>query len=356
MHRICVLLTFDHELPLGGVSRGYDEALFTPTRSVMDVAEKHNVPVNLFTDVLGAMRFQERGHQDFFVKNEIQLQDALKRGHDVQLHLHPHWLETDIQDNRFIPGQRISLADFRDSDAPNDIGGIVHKGMEFLRNICKKVLPNYRCVAYRAGGFNLSPESETILQALYEEGIRFDSSICPGFTFHSSISHIDYKRVPQLPNWYLGRNGNLHVAADNGLYEVPIAGKRAGLMINARSFVRRYLHRSRLYFTGPSMHSGRMGFWEKVKYKFSKRMLSFDDYTAAPRDNARILDHWVKQYRDSESIVFSTISHPKAMGEYALTLMEKFIQYATNRYGDDLGFYTYRQLYDDFFSTGKIEP
>ena len=111
-----------------------------------------------------------------------QLQDAINRGHDVQLHLHPHWIDTTYSNGKFYPSQKYSLNDYRDNAYPNDISGIVEQGVNFLNNICKPVNEDYRCIAFRAGGYNLSPSTARILNALWENGIRIESSIAKGLS------------------------------------------------------------------------------------------------------------------------------------------------------------------------------
>jgi hypothetical protein len=189
-------LTFDHELPLGKIKTSYKASLFEPTERVMSLADKCGVKVTLFTDILCAERFKEWDNANFYVPYHEQLQHAIKSGHDVQLHIHPHWLTTTFNENTFIPSTDFGLSDFKNNNEFGGIHGIIKQSIESLNAICKAANPDYKCIAYRAGGYNIAPETKHIFQALYHEGIRYDSSMIKGYYFKSGISEVDFRELP----------------------------------------------------------------------------------------------------------------------------------------------------------------
>ncbi|HEY4798602.1 MAG TPA: hypothetical protein VII99_05940, partial [Bacteroidia bacterium] len=164
MKRLKIFLTFDHELPLGGINTDYKHTLFKPTLQVLQLAEQLDVRVTLFTDVCCALRFKEWDPEKFFRPYEEQVQYAVANGHDVQLHLHPHWLTSDFKSGSFVPSSDFKLSDFRNKKYPDDIAGIIEKGVDFLRSSCKPADSNYNCIAFRSGGYNLEPASDIIFQ------------------------------------------------------------------------------------------------------------------------------------------------------------------------------------------------
>ena len=201
-------LSFDHELSLGG-ARCYQQNLFAPTDELFRLADQLGVPLTLFTDIWAAIRFREWDRAGFFEPYRQQLARALQSGHDVQLHIHPHWVDTDYRAGRFIPSENYCLADFRDRLPPHDISGIVTQGFETLTELCQSVQTDYRCVAYRGGGYNLQPETQTILSALYRLGVRIDSTIVKGMLFHSRVNTTDYRHMPRQANWFISPDGPL---------------------------------------------------------------------------------------------------------------------------------------------------
>ena len=67
---------------------------------------------------------------------------------------------------------------------------MVIQGIDYLNEIAKPVNPDYKCTAFRAGGYNLE-NSPVIFNILEKNGIQIDSSICHNCYFASDITTID---------------------------------------------------------------------------------------------------------------------------------------------------------------------
>lgn len=344
MEKIKLLLSFDHELPLGGVYGSYSEALFEPTYQIISLADKLGVPITLFTDVLCALRFQEWDHENFYQPFVDQITHAIEKQHDVQLHLHPHWISTRFANGKFIPSADFKLADFKDRQPPGDIDGIIKQGVDFLNRICKKADQDYKCIAYRAGGYNLSPETEAILRSLFKNGIRIESSINPGFYYKSALSTINYKGMPNCSHWVLPFNGPLNRIAENGLLEISIAGMPAGLFTNVKHIINKRLHGNRRFSTGYTIHAGKFNLLNKLRFVFSTRMLGFDVYTLSSNDLMKILRYNVRKYSHEKTIVLSSFSHPKNMGGYSLSLLRDFVEKCRKEYQNQIDFCSFQQI------------
>jgi hypothetical protein len=352
MPKLFLNLSFDHELSLGGVLTTYERNLFAPTRAILDLADDLEVPVTLFTDVLCGLRFREWDREGFSDAYEDQLREACRRGHDVQLHLHPHWLDTVHENGRFHPSSRYSLHAFRDERPPDDIDGIVRRGVDFLREVCGTADSAYRCLAYRAGGFAIAPSTDAILAALSRHGIRIDSSVAPGYTIDSQVNTVDFSRVPESPNWWVAPGTPLDTPADpdadGALFEVPVVTSPRNPANNLPALALRALRRDRapgpdgvtLYDVGSSK-------LEKFKrlFPFSTWMLSFDLYWADGNYLLRILDRHLRRYRGSDGPLFlSALSHPKSMGPGGLAVMRQFVEGARRRFGSDVGFVSFPEI------------
>lgn len=351
MPRIKLVLSFDHELSLGG-ARSYEQNLFEPTRNLLKAANECGVPIALFTDVLCAMRFEEWAPERFCAAYRSQIHEALRAGNDVQLHLHPHWVDSTFSEGTFHPSARFALADFSKAPPPSDIRGIVGRGYAYLEALCREADPEYRCIAYRAGGYNLAPETQAILGALYESGIRIDSSIGKGYRFDSDVSHVDFAAMPTMPNWFIACDGPLNAPASSGIYEVPIATAPRTPLNNVPFLVKRVLHRKRTYDSGGwTIHAAHTGALERVARLFPRSawLLGFDDAAQNLPDLLGILRRYMRAHRGADEILCAAIGHPKNMGSYALDLFRGFIEAARKEYGADLSFTTYRAIYDEKF-------
>lgn len=344
--KLTLFLTFDHELPLGGVKTSWDDALFEPTNELFKVASELDVPITLFTDVLCGIRFREWDEEGFYKPYVAQLIKAVTAGHDVQLHLHPHWLTSGFEGKRFIPSNDYSLSDFMENRDGNDVDSIISKGIEFLNENIKPSYPAYHCNAFRAGGYNLgdSHSRSSILRSLYNNGILYDSSIAKGYYFSSGISVVDYSRTPGKANWHLSADGDISKDSGSGILEIPIASIPKSVFEVPTLFkMKKYAYRAPLG-RGYQIHEGKPGnLKNKLRSFISTRMLGFDNYTYEPEYLIRILDYNVRKYKNEENVMLSIVGHPKTMGNYAWDMMRYFVKTVRTKYPDAV-FTTFTQL------------
>lgn len=349
MRRIRLILSFDHELSLGG-TKSYQYNLFDPTDGLMQLAAELDVPLAFFTDILCAMRYEQWDREGFFTPYCEQLAAALAAGHDVQLHIHPHWITSTFAHGVYRPSADFALSDFEYGESPDNIPGIIGRAHDFLSSLCRSYAADYRCVAYRAGGHNLSPATDAILTSLYENGVRIDSSIVKGFRFHSGISSVDLTGMPKSANWTIPLSGPLQAQSQAGIFEIPVASKPRTALNNVPFLIRRVLHRKRAHDPGgPSIHSAHTPIVQKLARLFPRSAwaLSFDDAAHSVDDLLDIFSAHVDAHEGSDDIVCAAVSHPKSMGEYERGLMRSFVGRARARYGDTLEFTTYRAIYDE---------
>jgi hypothetical protein len=345
--KIKLFLTFDHELPLGGLNASFKKALFDPAQRVMDIADKHGVKVTLFSDILCAYRYKKWDAGNFYSPYKNQLQHAIANEHDVQLHIHPHWLTTEYDGKNFNPSKDFSLSDFRDDTNFGGISGIVKLSVENLNDICIPVDRNYKCIAFRAGGYNIYPDTNLIFDSLYGNGIRYDSSMAKGYYFKSGISEIDFRKLPDSPNWVVNHD-NYHLALLNkpGILEIPIATiPKTPFEVPTRFKLKKYACRA-VENRGKMIHQDNsIDLRSKIKMLFSARMLSFDNHTLSLDYLLRIFKYNIGKYgKSSDDILLSLISHPKSMGDYSFELMADFIVSIKKTY-PEVEFTTFSQLY-----------
>ena len=348
MTKIYILLSFDHELSLGGAA-SYDRNLFEPTAQLLDLADELSVPITLFTDVCCALRFREWDSARFYQPYEKQIAAAIRRGHDAQLHLHPHWLDSHYAGGRFTPATTYSLGDFEHRAWPDNIPGIVARGIELLEHLCAAD-EGYRCIAYRAGGFSLEPGSAAVLSALFDHGIRIESTIAKDFRFGCDLWQVDFREMPEPANWWISPTGPINAAAQSGLYEIPIAARPRTPLNNLPFLFHRVTRRWRQYDSGGwSIDTGHVTAWEKLKRLVPRSawMLSFDQFADNVSDLMKTLDYHITRHNSGEFIACSAISHPKFMGSYARHLMRDFVERVRQKFGSQVTFCSYQEFYQD---------
>lgn len=345
MKQLKILLAFDYELSLGG-ARDYDRNLFEPADALIDLATDIEVPITMFADVCCLMKYRD-WDPAFADRFSGQLQRSISEGHDVQLHLHPHWLDSQYENGSFVPAKTYTLGCFKDREPPLDLPGIIRSGIDVLTQLCGEVDPQYRCLAYRAGGYHLAPETAAILHGLIDAGIVIESSIAKNNVFRSELWEVDHRNMPREANWYLDPDRPVNEASRSGLFEIPIASRPRTAANNLPFLFKRVMHRLRRYDSqGWSIDVGNTSLVDKVGRMFpdSAWLLGFDNFTDSVADLMRILRYHVSRHSADEQIVCSTVSHPKCMGEYARRLMRDFVAAVHEEYGDQVSFCTYQSF------------
>ncbi|MCH7535431.1 MAG: hypothetical protein IH948_06745 [Bacteroidetes bacterium] len=209
--KLILLLTADYEI-FGNGSGYVNHCLINPAEEIMITCERYKSRVTFFFDVCEYWAFLEVEKKGLFsegyqpatiIKN--QLQDAVRRGHDVQLHFHPQWL-----DYKFISDQKweLNYDYWRVSQMPVQSGGKVMslkelfvKGKETLENMLQPISPDYKCRAFRAGAWCIQPEKE-VIKVLEEVGIKYDTTVAPGIKIDDGVTKCDFLGAPfKIAQW-----------------------------------------------------------------------------------------------------------------------------------------------------------
>ncbi len=215
-------LTFDYELFFGENNGNYDEVLFDYTYKLIDELEKKGVSATFFADVCSipiAKQYNQTVYTEGFTK---QIQYMMLHGQDVQLHLHPHWYNSKWNGEQWeFTNYGYRLHDF---EKIGKIEQIVSDGIQFLNDSLKPVNKDYRCIAYRAGGFSFQPH-QRIISVLYDNGIRVDSSVAPQLYADTDAHYYDYRHKLEKLNWYISKNSDWwkNCKDNKSLFEIPIA-------------------------------------------------------------------------------------------------------------------------------------
>jgi hypothetical protein len=353
MHKkIKLLLTFDYELPLGGCL-SYNKGLFEPSERLLELAKDKNIPIVLFADILSVKMFKQ-WNNDLYVKSfKNQISKAIKQGHDIQLHIHPHWTVSKYKNEQFVPVRKFKLGDFKDFEGDGNIEAIISESIDLMYELCLETNPDYKCIAYRGGGYNLRPETDRIFKALYDKGIRIDSTIVKGLYSKSDLRNEDYRNMPNLSNWFIDLEGNLGKTSKNGMLEIPVTTMPVFPNYRVERMYKK-IKSKKLYKKLAYNHTGKGfafhtdNFMDKLKNAyFAPLVLSFDNLTTNIKNLEGILNYSLKKYKHEDEIILCANSHPKAFGEHQYKLMSDFIDVVQRKYNNVIQFTTYREIYDE---------
>ncbi|MCD4650172.1 MAG: oligosaccharide flippase family protein [Candidatus Cloacimonetes bacterium] len=186
-----LVLSLDYEIE--GIGTGSLSDMVTlPTGKLLDVFDEEGARLTIMAEMghyWAMKRYPKRFESDIELFEE-QLKDAVKRGHDVQLHLHPQWFNSTFNGTEWEFEYNQSITGSMTTDYPLALA-MLKKGKQDLENLLKPVNPEYQCRCYRQGWFVMQP-SRKILTALKETGFVLDSSVPKGSIKDSIYVKFDY--------------------------------------------------------------------------------------------------------------------------------------------------------------------
>jgi hypothetical protein len=369
-----LLYSDDYEVFLGGNYKPETEVLVDATEKLLAVCGDMHIPMTLFADVCCLWRYRELGHDDFPRRVEEQLCRAVGQGHDVQTHLHPHWLTTEVQRqeggrsqydydrSRFLLANCAQGGDDRLYDFTL---GLLARAKTYLTDLLRPVVPEYRCVAFRAGGYGIQPGTEAILAALQDAGYLIDSSVVPGMRLVSNVNQIDFTAVPRQGNCWLSRKSGLRAPSSDGVYEIPVAAARLGRTTKVKRRVSALFRRR-----GPTS-GGKLSGWsaqdEGTPIRRSSlilRLFRFALYWPRPwsslelyDDPAAMLDvtraYVNKCGTQDGDLYFSFSCHSKVIDQGRLDALREYHRRVERRYGSSLRAITFQEAADRIAATSS---
>ena len=235
-----ILLTLDYELFGNGTGDVFKHIIF-PTECLLQIAQKYKAKFTFFFEVVEYWLIKkewESGNDMGYVINPVramedQIRDAVKQGHDVQLHLHPQWVDAHWQDG----GWHVNENDWRlggyKKDGEYSLEKLFARGKKTLEDIIQPIKPNYVCNAIRAGGYCVQP-SAGIVEIMRKYGFRYDSSVYPGGFETGSRQFLDFTKLPDnVGFWHCGSNVE-DIVSDSNIVELPIVSHK---IVRLRKFL-----------------------------------------------------------------------------------------------------------------------
>ncbi|MDA8442930.1 MAG: hypothetical protein M0Z55_11225 [Peptococcaceae bacterium] len=354
MLNIC--FTADHELFFGRNYVSEEEVLIQPTYRLIEVLEQYNIPLCLMTDVCSISRYQELAVASPYVALiEAQLRTAIARGHDVQLHIHSHWVSSSYADGQWqfdYTKYRLHSLGF----GVDSLGQrIIEAGKQYLVNLLQPVDANYACVAFRAGGWCLQPEAD-FMTGLASTGISIDTTVFPGGYRKNSDQFFDFRHLPSTPNWWIDPHQGLEIAADKSpgcIFEVTIGAYNFGPLLPLRKLI---LKPARMRSQAKVPHANgismdglyQQGKVAKVTEKLSNFLsqpilFTFDG--ACHEVMLFIVDYYLSKYDcQNRDIYISLIGHPKGLNETSLAEIAKFCATVSDVYRESVQFIRLRDI------------
>ena len=222
MSKCNLYFTLDYEIHGNGDGNPL-ELMVEPTYRLMNLLEKYNQKLTVMADVAEIRCFKryaaETGRDDYHVAEiEKQLRDAIRRGHEVQLHIHSSYFNAVYNGHSFDQ----CIEEYNMAALPVErIDEMVGECVAYLENLLKPIKPDYKVWLFRAANWSTMP-TENIYKVLVKHGITHDTSVYKGGVQGGNVCY-DYRDAYDNLFAYPASLQNINQRDEKGpLIELPI--------------------------------------------------------------------------------------------------------------------------------------
>ena len=246
-----LVISLDYEISVHGEPDVRSQVTL-PTAKLLEICDKHGAKLTIMVELGELLAFEQDGlaafKYDAAAEIRTQLVKAVQSGHDVQLHLHPQWLNGhwDGRDWR-LDYKRYALPNW-----PEDrIEETLRHGKAYLEDLLKPHCGSYNCVGFRAGNWVTQPCSK-YLRALRRAGFLSDTSVFKGGYKDAPPVFFDYRTawsriLPWIADW---DDINTPGHDGHGVLEIPIYAEPSTLLgmlsLKRLRIARRYRKQDRM--------------------------------------------------------------------------------------------------------------
>ncbi len=308
------ILSQDYEL-FFHKSGSIEKCLFEPCTALLNFADRHDSKITFFVDA-GMLRCMERHTRlehsarrvlDRVRKHVTSLADA---GHEIALHVHPHWEDTQWLDNDWqFAGTRYKIDMFS-----------LEETDRIFRDYaaCLAELSGCMPTAYRAGGFCVEPFDQ-IRAVLSDLGIFIDSSVLPGALLRDPEKGFDFRHVPNRESWTFQDSPTSH-EVDGDFLEIPISAQRMPFFY--------YWERAldRVGASNISTHFGDGSSKRIGRAEIARRLLGLSRVAELSIDDAKA-EHLLRFANlHSDRQLWQVMGHPKLLSRRSLQTLDQFME------------------------------
>ncbi len=164
-----IIITIDYEI-FGDGTGDVKRHMIEPTNRILNIFDKYGVPLTIMFELTEYFKFIE---YDPHIKKDMgysyadavrkQVLDAYHRGHDVQLHVHPQWLDAEYKDSKWVMNDaKLSVSKM----SPDKIDRLITAGKNELEGLIRTVDPTYICEVLRLTNLPWCEAPQVVFEAM----------------------------------------------------------------------------------------------------------------------------------------------------------------------------------------------
>lgn len=325
-----IILTIDYELFLGKVTGDVFSCMIQPTQKLANILEVNGSKMTVFWDVLHYYALKNNCSNFPELKKDIdliedQILDLVKKGHDIQLHIHPHWVDAVYENNKWVFSyDRFdihSLDKEEDDKRVDTILGCVTIATKILKELITPIKPDYKVTTYRAGGYLVNPFS-ILHNAMRMNGIFVDSSICPNLKNYNKQFSYDHTDYPDKTLYYFSSEPSI-IDNRGDFIEIPIKTIRLNVFTNLFFTVLRKFKYPLLEINRLGTGAGSVDVNDRKRiHKKIINLLFHSKVFQLTTDNSfkEKVSYLLKQSNDYSTMIL----HPKLLNNHTLNVLNEY--------------------------------
>ena len=312
-------LTYDYEVFFGRADHNQIDSLILPADILLKHLASLDVRATIFVDIgyLVRLRALHASHPQLgedLARVEEQLHRMRDVGHDLQLHIHPHWEDASFDGQKWVFDlARYRIQAFSDADIQAIVDTYCAALNEFRGNSPASI--------FRAGGWCIQP-FDRLKAPLLRNGIHIDSTVYSGGFIQRGAQRFDFRGAPRKNIWRFDEDPCTE-APDGPFTEIPIAAHRfwpsAYWRVAFGKLSDQAQHRS--FVSGTPAKPSRMTLL-KLMLLPSMGVVSLDGHRSR-----YLLAAWRRMARHDRHFV--TLGHPKAITPYSLNCLAEFVKHVS---------------------------
>ena len=332
-----IIFALDYELFFGKNTGTVENCLIIPTDELIKTTNKYGIKYTFFVDsgyLLNLKNSPSTKLQNNYSLIANHLSSLSRNGHDIQLHIHPHWEESKyINDYWSINYSKFKLQSFDDET----IKDIVKNYKNLLEDITEKQI-----TAYRAGGWCIQP-FDKIRNALANENVYIDSTIYSNGFSQDDIVGYDFQNAPKKDFWKFSDDPTIE-DINGDFLEIPISSIKVSPIFFWKMGVLKKLNKGdyKIYGDGSPIIQAKGYYIEKL-LRHTNSVVSIDGMKASLLQKA-----FNKLIHKDRHKIFNVIGHPKALTKHSLQMLSSFLDANKNN-----NFETIESIYKKIISSQK---
>ncbi len=311
------ILSVDYELFFGHATGSPEQCLIAPTEALINTLERHGQKLCLFVDAgyLARLNTQQGQHSvlsKHYQSVQKQLTSLSKKGHDIQLHIHPHWEDCHFSNGAWqMDTSRYRLHDFNKADQ-SDLIARYKAELE--------VLGDQEVFAYRAGGWCMQPFKD-ISESLSSAGVWLDSTAYSEGLSEDPLRWFDFRGLPVETHWPFASDP-CSKEAQGHFIELPISTMKVSPLFFWKMALIKKLFKQPKHtaFGDGAAMTANTGYYLDRLLKSSYSPASIDGLKSG------LLSSAYKQFiQQGTSTVFNVMGHPKSITPDSLKQLDLFL-------------------------------